>query len=85
MTHTKPGPLIVIWDNGPAHGGDVLRTYLATLACGCAWFACPLQPRLQRRRLPLHAGAARLAARRARWGGVRGDRPAVGDVRRPPL
>ena len=25
-----PGPLIVIWDNGPAHGGDALRQYLAT-------------------------------------------------------
>ncbi len=25
-----PGPLIVIWDNGPAHGGDALREYLAT-------------------------------------------------------
>jgi transposase len=23
-------PLIVIWDNGPAHGGDPLRTYLRT-------------------------------------------------------
>jgi transposase len=25
-----PGPLVVIWDNGPAHGGDALREYLAT-------------------------------------------------------
>jgi transposase len=25
-----PGPLIVIWDNGPAHGGDALRAYLTT-------------------------------------------------------
>ena len=24
------GPLIVIWDNGPAHGGDAMREYLAT-------------------------------------------------------
>ncbi len=24
-----PGPLIIIWDNGPAHGGEALRTYLA--------------------------------------------------------
>jgi transposase len=24
------GPLIVIWDNGPAHGGDPIRDYLAT-------------------------------------------------------
>jgi transposase len=25
-----PEPLIVIWDNGPAHGGDAVRTYLTT-------------------------------------------------------
>jgi len=25
-----PEPLVVIWDNGPAHGGDALRTYLTT-------------------------------------------------------
>ncbi len=25
-----PGPLVVIWDNGPAHGGDAVRAYLAT-------------------------------------------------------
>src|SRR5205823_1167585 len=25
-----PEPLMVIWDNGPAHGGDPLRTYLST-------------------------------------------------------
>jgi transposase len=25
-------PLVVIWDNGPAHGGEPLRTYLATRA-----------------------------------------------------
>lgn len=24
------GPLVVIWDNGPAHGGDAVRDYLAT-------------------------------------------------------
>ncbi len=24
------GPLVVIWDNGPAHGGDAIREYLAT-------------------------------------------------------
>lgn len=24
------GPLIVVWDNGPAHGGEPLRAYLAT-------------------------------------------------------
>jgi Transposase and inactivated derivatives len=26
----QPGPLIVIWDNGPAHGGEPLREYLTT-------------------------------------------------------
>jgi len=26
----QPGPLVVFWDNAPAHGGDPLRTYLAT-------------------------------------------------------
>jgi transposase len=26
------GPLIIIWDNGPAHGGEAIRTYLATPA-----------------------------------------------------
>ncbi len=25
-----PGPLIVIWDNGPAHRGEPIRSYLAT-------------------------------------------------------
>jgi transposase len=25
-----PGPLIVIWDNGPAHRGEAMRTYLKT-------------------------------------------------------
>jgi transposase len=27
---SHPGPLLVIWDNGPAHGGEALRAYLAT-------------------------------------------------------
>jgi transposase len=26
----QTGPLIVIWDNGPAHGGEAVRDYLAT-------------------------------------------------------
>ncbi len=26
----QTGPLVVFWDNAPAHGGDPLRTYLAT-------------------------------------------------------
>ncbi len=25
-----PEPLVIIWDNGPAHGGEAMRTYLAT-------------------------------------------------------
>lgn len=25
-----PGPLFIIWDNGPAHGGDAMRAYLRT-------------------------------------------------------
>jgi transposase len=25
-----PEPLIIIWDNGPAHGGDAIRAYLTT-------------------------------------------------------
>jgi transposase len=27
---THAGPLIVIWDNGPAHGGEAVRAYLMT-------------------------------------------------------
>ncbi len=27
---SHPEPLIVIWDNGPAHGGEDVRAYLAT-------------------------------------------------------
>jgi transposase len=30
LRDAHPGPLIVIWDNGPAHGGDAVRDYLAT-------------------------------------------------------
>jgi transposase len=26
----QAGPLIIIWDNGPAHGGEAIREYLAT-------------------------------------------------------
>jgi transposase len=28
------GPLVVIWDNGPAHGGEAVREYLATPELG---------------------------------------------------
>ncbi len=30
LRDAHPGPLIVIWDNGPAHGGDAMREYRAT-------------------------------------------------------
>jgi transposase len=30
LRDNHPEPLIVIWDNGPAHAGDALREYLAT-------------------------------------------------------
>jgi transposase len=30
LRERHPGPLVVIWDNGPAHGGDAVRDYLAT-------------------------------------------------------
>jgi len=39
-----PGPLIVLWDNGPAHGGDALRADLATPG-----------PRLRLVRLPAYS------------------------------
>ena len=31
MRANHAGPLIIIWDNGPAHGGEAIRAYLATL------------------------------------------------------
>ncbi len=34
------GPLVVIWDNGPAHGGEAVRDYLATPNLACEWSAC---------------------------------------------
>lgn len=30
LRERHPGPLVVIWDNGPAHGGEAVRDYLAT-------------------------------------------------------
>jgi transposase len=36
-----PGPLIVIWDNGPAHGGDAVREYLATPDLGVRLLRLP--------------------------------------------
>jgi putative transposase len=52
------GPLIVIWDNGPAHGGDALRRYLAT-------------PDLHLRLVRLPAYSPDFNADEAIWGWVR--------------
>jgi len=30
LRENHPGPLVVIWDNGPAHRGEEIRSYLAT-------------------------------------------------------
>ena len=30
LRKNHPGPLVVIWDNGPAHRGEAIRSYLAT-------------------------------------------------------
>ena len=30
LREKHPGPLVVIWDNGPAHRGEAIRSYLAT-------------------------------------------------------
>ncbi len=30
LRENHPGPLVVIWDNGPAHRGEAIRRYLAT-------------------------------------------------------
>lgn len=38
-------PLIVIGDNGPARGGEPLRTYLTTPICARGWSACRPQAR----------------------------------------
>ena len=54
----QPGPLIVIWDNGPAHGGEPLRTYLAT-------------PDLRLRLVRLPAYSPDFNADEAIWGWVR--------------
>lgn len=35
------GPLIVIWDNGPAHGGDAVREYLTTPDLGLCLVRLP--------------------------------------------
>ena len=30
LRENHPGPLVVIWDNGPAHRGEAIRSHLAT-------------------------------------------------------
>ena len=54
----QPDPLIVIWDNGPAHGGEALRAYLRT-------------PDLQRRLVRLPAYSPDFNADEAIWGWAR--------------
>ncbi len=55
-----PEPLIIIWDNGPAHQGDALRTYLST-------------PDLQLRLVRLPAYSPDFNADEAIWGWVRAE------------
>lgn len=52
------GPLIVIWDNGPAHRGDAMRTYLST-------------PNLNLRLVALPAYSPDYNADEAIWGWIR--------------
>jgi transposase len=55
-----PEPLIVIWDNGPAHSGDALRTYLTT-------------PGLRLRLVRLPAYSPDFNADEAIWGWIRAE------------
>jgi transposase len=55
-----PEPLIIIWDNSPAHSGDPLRAYLTT-------------PDLQLRLVRLPAYSPDFNADEAIWGWVRAD------------
>ena len=55
---SHPEPLIVIWDNGPAHGGEALRAYLTT-------------PDLRLRLVRLPAYSPDFNADEAIWGWVR--------------
>ena len=48
-------PLVVIWDNGPAHRGEAMRTFLAT-------------PDLRLRIIPLPGGTALISTRMKRFG-----------------
>jgi transposase len=58
MNH--PEPLIAIWDNGPAHSGEALRSYLAT-------------PNLRLRLVRLPAYSPDFNADEAIWGWVRAE------------
>ena len=40
----RPEPLIVVWDNGPMHRRDALRTYLTTRDLKLRLVALRLQP-----------------------------------------
>jgi transposase len=51
-------PLIVIWDNGPAHGGDAIRAYLAT-------------PDVRLRLVRLPASSPDFTPDEATWGWIR--------------
>ena len=55
-----PEPLVVIWDNGPAHSGDALRAYLTT-------------PDLRLRLVRLPAYSPDFNADEAIWGWVRAE------------
>jgi transposase len=55
-----PGPLIVIWDNGPAHSGQPIRDYLST-------------PDLRLRLVRLPAYSPDFNADEAIWGWIRED------------
>ena len=60
LRENHPGPLVVIWDNGPAHRGEAIRSYLATPDLHLRFGSLTgLQPRLQCRRSRLGLGQGR--------------------------
>ena len=54
-----PGPLVVIWDNGPAHRGAAIRSYLTTPDLHLRLVALPAYSPDQRRRSRLGLGQRR--------------------------
>ena len=60
LRESHEGPLIVIWDNAPAHHGEAMRTYLAT-------------PNLQLRLVPLPGYSPDYNADEAIWDWIRED------------